>query len=392
MYLNCRNLSSLKLIYLDYNATTPCDPRVVEAMLPYFVEKFGNPASRTHPLGWQADEAVKMATSQVAVLIGADENEIVFTSGATESCNLAIKGTYERLKAFGNHIITCSTEHKAVLDSCAYLEKNGAQVTYLDVDENGNIDLEILEKSITDQTVLIALMYANNETGVLHPVKAIGAIARKYKIYFFCDATQAVGKIKVDVVADSIDLMAFSAHKFYGPKGVGGLYINRKSPRVQLIAQMDGGGHQHGFRSGTLNVPGIVGLGKAASIAKMELEQDTVQLKVWVAKLETELLSIIDSKINGSGAQRLPHVINIAFEGIKAERLISILNNDLAFSVGSACTSAQQKASHVLEAMHLSKSVIDGSIRLSLGKFMQSEDVPLVIDLIKKAVAKLKEG
>lgn len=380
------------MIYLDYNATTPCSVTVVEAMLPYFFEKFGNPASRTHAKGWQADEAVKQATEQVAQMINATAPEIVYTSGATESCNLAIKGVYERLKPYGNHIITCSTEHKAVLDTCAHLEQLGAAITYLEVDSQGNLSLEDLRAAIKEQTILIALMYANNETGVIHPVAEIGRIAREHKIYFFCDATQAVGKLDIDVQKDRIDLLALSAHKFYGPKGVGALYINRKVPRVQLVAQMDGGGHQNGFRSGTLNVPGIVGLGKAAMLCKGELhKQEIIQIEAWRDEIEAGLLTIPGALINGAGAQRLPNVINIAFPGIKAERLVSILNHAIAFSVGSACTSAQQKASHVLQAMHVDKAVLDGSVRLSLGKLLTAEEIPIIIHQIKQAVMALQK-
>lgn len=378
------------MIYLDYNATCPCDSEVVAAMLPYFNQKFGNPASRTHAMGWQADEAVKQANIQLAAWLHCDENEIIYTSGATESCNLAIKGVFERMLPYGNHIITCKTEHKAVLDTCEHLEKLGAQITYLPVDEKGNISLIDLEAAINTETILIALMYANNETGTIHPISKIGALAREKKVYFFCDATQAVGKIKVDVHADNIDLMAFSAHKFYGPKGVGGLYINRKSPRVQLIAQIDGGGHQNGFRSGTLNVPGIVGMGKAAAITQSQAYLESMkQINHWRQQIETALLRLPNAKINGGDTERLPHVINIAFEGIKAERLVSMLNNELAFSVGSACTSAQQKASHVLQAMQLPQTVIDGSVRLSLGKYLTDEEIPVIIDKMQEAVWQL---
>jgi len=376
---------------LDYNATTPCAPEVLEAMLPYFSEKFGNPASRTHAKGWQADEAVKQATEHLAQLINCAPAEIVYTSGATESCNLAIKGVYERLKPYGNHIITCSTEHKAVLDTCAHLEQQGATVTYLDVDEQGQVSLEAMSAAITEQTILIALMYANNETGVVHPVVEIGKIARARKIYFFCDATQAVGKIPVDVQSDYIDLLALSAHKFYGPKGVGALYINRRSPRVQLVAQTDGGGHQNGFRSGTLNVPGIVGLGKAAMRCKTEeCQNELMQIDEWRDEIEAGLLTLPGTLINGAAAKRLPNVINIAFGGIKAERLVSVLNDEFAFSVGSACTSAQQKASHVLQAMHLDPKVIEGSVRISLGRLLTAAEIPVIINRFKQAVAALQ--
>jgi cysteine desulfurase len=324
------------LIYLDYNATTPCDPSVVEAMLPYFLEKFGNPASRTHSKGWQADEAVKIAAKQIAELINCDANEIVYTSGATESCNLAIKGVFERMKGFGNHIITCTTEHKAVLDTCAHLESMGASVTYLEVDENGQIDLEAYKAAFRADTVLAAFMYANNETGVIHPINQLASIAREQKAYFFCDATQAIGKVKVDVQADNIDLLALSAHKFYGPKGTGILYINKKKPRVQLVAQIDGGGHQDGRRSGTLNVPSIVGMGKAAQICCSAQHWESVnRIEKWRDELAHYFVShCAPAIVNAQASLRLPNVLNISFLGIKAEQLVSRLNNELAFSVG----------------------------------------------------------
>ncbi|HTO17329.1 MAG TPA: cysteine desulfurase family protein [Edaphocola sp.] len=379
------------MIYLDYNATTPCDLDVLETMLPYFSLKYGNAASKTHPIGWQADEAVKIAAKQISDLIHCEPEEIIFTSGATESCNLAIKGVYEKLNQFGNHIITCVTEHKAVLDTCAHLEKMGANVTYLPVNQNGDISLEQLELAITEKTILIAIMYANNETGMIHPVAKIGAIARARNIYFFCDATQAVGKIRVDVTENKIDLLACSAHKFYGPKGIGILYINRKRPRIQLSEQINGGGHQNGFRSGTLNVPAIVGMGKAANIIKTEQYQaQLIQLQQWRDTLEKSFLKIPNTKINGAATERLPHVLNIAFPDVKAERLIGVLQNDLAFSVGSACTSANQKASHVLEAMNIGAAIQEGSIRLSLGKFLKEEEISIVIQKITKAIEILK--
>ncbi|RQO30053.1 IscS subfamily cysteine desulfurase [Taibaiella sp. KBW10] len=378
------------MIYLDYNATTPCAPEVVAAMLPYFTHKFGNPASRTHAMGWQADEAVQIAKRQVAALIGAAEQELIFTSGATESCNLALKGVFEVMKGFGNHIITCRTEHKAVLDTCTHLEQSGARITYLEVNREGHIDLEALEEAFTPDTILIALMYANNETGVLHPVKEIGMIAKKHKVYFFCDATQAIGKVAVNVEEDGIDLLALSAHKFYGPKGIGVLYTRRRSPRVQLIAQMDGGGHQNGFRSGTLNVPAIVGLGKAAALSQENRINLIPKIGAIRDAVAQQLLQLEGAVENGDVHHRLPHVLNIAFEGIKAERLVSILNNEIAFSVGSACTSAQQKSSHVLEGMHLPPSVIEGSIRLSFGQYNTMEEAEIVAGKITQAVNQLK--
>lgn len=359
-------------------------------MLPYFTEKFGNPASRTHAKGWQADEAVQIAKRQLAALIHAEEQEIIFTSGATESCNLALKGVFEVMKGFGNHIITSRTEHKAVLDTCAHLEQQGAVITYLDVAEDGHIDLDALEQAIGPETILIALMYANNETGVIHPVKAIGTLAKKHKVYFFCDATQAIGKIPVDVQEDGIDLLALSAHKFYGPKGIGALYVRKRSPRVQLVSQMDGGGHQNGFRSGTLNVPAIAGLGKAAELCRLEATERMEYVRAIRDVVEADLVKMPGSVINGDVQHRLPNVLNIAFQGIKAERLVSMLNNEIAFSVGSACTSAQQKASHVLEAMRLPKEIIEGSVRLSFGLYNTMEEATIVSTAIKQAVDQLK--
>lgn len=381
------------MIYLDYNATTPCDASVVEAMLPYFYEKFGNPASKTHSKGWQADEAVRLATQSIARLINSDTNEIVYTSGATESCNLAIKGVFERMKEYGNHIITCATEHKAVLDTCKHLESQGAAITYLDVDQNGQIDIAAYRAALRPETVLVAIMYANNETGVLHPIKELATIARERNVYFFCDATQAIGKVAVDVVRDNIDLLALSAHKFYGPKGIGILYINKKKPRVQLVAQIDGGGHQDGKRSGTLNVPSIVGMGKAAQLCMQITYKDELRkIANWRDDLEQYLITnCAPAKVNAAQSARLPNVINISFLGIKAAQLVSSLNNDIAFSVGSACTSAQQKASHVLTAMNLDAATIDGSIRLSLGKMLKEEELTIVKEKISSAVFRLRQ-
>lgn len=378
------------MIYLDYNATTPCDPRVVQAMLPYFHEKFGNAASRTHPYGWIADEGVAQARKQVAHLIKAEPEEIIFTSGATEGCNLAIKGIYEMYAAKGNHIITCATEHKAVLDTCKHLERLGAKVTYLGVKENGLIDINELEAAIKPETILIAIMYANNETGVIQPVPAVGQIAKRHNVLFFTDATQAIGKIPVDVRKDNIDILALSGHKFYAPKGVGALYIRRKDPRVRLTVQMDGGGHERGYRSGTLNVPGIVALGKAAAICEEEMMIEAARLRVMREKLEGALLGIEGTLVNGSIPDRLPHVSNFSFNNIKAERLISLLNSKIAFSVGSACTSASQQPSHVLEAMGLDEKRIAGSVRLSLGRFTTDEEIEMAVSEMKKAIFSLQ--
>ena len=295
----------LKLpIYMDNNATTPMDPRVLEAMLPYFTQHFGNAASRNHPFGWEAEEAVDYAREQVAKLIGADAKEIIFTSGATEGDNLGIKGVFEMYASKGNHIITATTEHKAVLDTCKHIEKLGGEVTYLEVKENGLIDLAELEAAIKPNTILISIMYANNEIGVVQPIKEITALAKKNGILFFTDATQAVGKIPVDVIKDGIDLMTFTGHKMYGPKGIGALYVRRKNPRVKVTAQMDGGGHERGMRSGTLNVPGIVGFGKACELCRLEMEEDAKRISVLRDKLETELMKLEEAYINGTPESR----------------------------------------------------------------------------------------
>src|ERR1700712_4624330 len=301
-------------IYLDNNATTPMDPRVLEAMLPYFNQKFGNAASRNHAFGWVAEEAVDYAREQVAKLIGANEKEIIFTSGATEADNLAIKGVFEMYQDKGNHIITTTTEHKAVLDTCKHVEKLGGKVTYLTPKSDGLIDLQELEAAMTPETILVSIMYGNNEIGVIQPVKEIAAIAHKFGALFMTDATQAVGKIPVDVIADGIDLLALSAHKMYGPKGVGALYVRRKNPRVKVTAQMDGGGHERGMRSGTLNVPGIVGLGKACELCMLDMEADTARVSKFRDKLETELLKLEEVYVNGSVEHRLPNVCNLSFK------------------------------------------------------------------------------
>jgi cysteine desulfurase len=317
-------------IYLDHNATTPCDPRVVEAMIPYFTNSFGNAASRNHPFGWQAEEAVDYAREQVAKLIGADPKEIIFTSGATEADNLAIKGVFEMYASKGNHIITCNIEHKAVLDTCKHIEKEGGEVTYLKVNPDGLIDMKELEAAIKPTTILIAIMYANNEIGTVMPMKEISALAKKKGILVFSDATQAVGKIPVDVTKDGIDLMAFTAHKMYGPKGVGALYVRRKNPRVKVTAQMDGGGHERGMRSGTLNVPGIVGFGKACEICLNEMEEETKRMSALRDKLETALMKTEEAYINGSTQHRLPHVTNISFKYVEGEGLLMGFNKDIA--------------------------------------------------------------
>ncbi len=382
----------LKLpIYLDNNATTPMDPRVLEAMLPYFVEKFGNAASRNHSFGWVAEEAVDYAREQVAKLINADPKEIIFTSGATEADNLGIKGVYEMYAAKGNHVITCTTEHKAVLDTCKHIEKTGGQVTYLEVKADGLIDLGELENAITDKTILIAIMFGNNEIGVIQPIREISAIARKHGVLFFTDATQAVGKVPVDVLADGIDLMAFSGHKMYGPKGVGVLYVRRKNPRVKVTAQMDGGGHERGMRSGTLNVPGIVGLGKACELCMNEMESEAKRLSAMRDRLEAGLMQLEEAYVNGNRDHRLPHTTNISFKYVEGEGLMMGFNKNIALSSGSACTSASLEPSYVLKALGLGDDLAHSSLRFGLGRFTTDEQIDFTINAITESVLKLRE-
>ena len=382
----------LKLpIYLDHNSTTPMDPRVLEAMIPYFVENFGNAASRNHSFGWQAEEAVDYAREQVAQLIGADPKEIIFTSGATEGDNLGIKGVYEMYASKGNHIITCTTEHKAVLDTCKHLEKLGAEVTYLEVQPDGLVDLKQLEAAMKPTTILVAIMYANNEIGVVQPVKEISAIAKKHGALFFTDAVQAVGKIPVDVIADGIDIMAFTAHKMYGPKGVGALYVRRKNPRVKVTAQVDGGGHERGMRSGTLNVPGIVGFGKACELSRLEMAADTERISKLRDKLENALKQIDESYVNGNPAHRLPHVSNISFKYVEGEGLMMGFNKDIALSSGSACTSASLEPSYVLKALGLGDDLAHSSLRFGLGRYTTEEQIDFTIKAVTDTVLKLRE-
>ncbi len=378
-------------IYLDHNATTPCDPRVVEAMLPYFTNNFGNAASRNHSFGWAAEEAVDYAREQVAKLIGADPKEIIFTSGATEGDNLAIKGVFEMYASKGNHIITCNIEHKAVLDTCKHIEKEGGEVTYLDVKDNGLIDLAELEAAIKPTTILIAIMYANNEIGTVMPMKEISAIAKKHGVLVFSDAVQAVGKIPVDVNNDGIDLMAFTAHKMYGPKGDGALYVRRKNPRVKVTAQMDGGGHERGMRSGTLNVPGIVGFGKACELCFTEMEAETARVSKLRDKLQTELLKVEESYLNGDKEQKLPHVTNISFKYVEGEGLMMGFNKNIALSSGSACTSASLEPSYVLKALGLGDDLAHSSLRFGLGRFTTEEQIDYTIKAVTDTVNKLRE-
>jgi cysteine desulfurase len=377
-------------VYLDHNATTPCDPRVVEAMLPYFTERFGNAASRTHAYGWQAEEAVENAREQVAALIGAGPKEIVFTSGATEAVNLAIKGVFDRYASRGNHIITVATEHKAVIDTCKHLEKSGGEVSWLPVDSEGLIDLAELEAAIRPTTILICVMSANNEIGVLQPIREIGAIAKRKGVAFFSDATQAVGKLPVDVQADGIDLLALSAHKVYGPKGVGALYVRRRDPRISLTAQMDGGGHERGMRSGTLNVPGIVGLGKACALCGREMEADRRRLERMRDRLEEGLLRLDGARVNGSRAHRLPATTNMSFAGIDGEALLAALAKDVALSSGSACTSASPEPSYVLKALGLDDELAYASLRIGLGRFTTEEEIDYAIERVSETVQRLQ--
>jgi cysteine desulfurase len=382
----------LKLpIYLDHNATTPMDPRVLEAMIPYFTENFGNAASRNHSFGWHAEEAVDYAREQVAKLINADPKEVIFTSGATEGDNLAIKGVYEMYASKGNHIITCTTEHKAVLDTCKHLEKLGAEVTYLEVQPDGLVDLKQLEAAMRPTTILVAIMYANNEIGVIQPIKEISAIAKKHGALVFTDAVQAVGKIPVDVIADGIDIMAFTAHKMYGPKGVGALYVRRKNPRVKVTAQMDGGGHERGMRSGTLNVPGIVGFGKACEIARTDMAADTERIAKLRDKLENALKQIEKSYVNGNPAHRLPHVSNISFKYVEGEGLMMGFNQNIALSSGSACTSASLEPSYVLKALGLGDDLAHSSLRFGLGRYTTEEQIDYTIKAVTDTVLKLRE-
>jgi cysteine desulfurase len=383
----------LKLpVYLDNNATTQVDPRILEIMIPYFTEHFGNAASRSHSFGWEADEAVSYAREQIAQLIGPDTKEIIFTSGATESINLALKGIYQAYASKGNHIITVSTEHKAVLDTCKHIEKLGGDITYLPVNTGGLIDVKQLQKALKPSTILVAVMYANNETGTIQPIKEISAITKKHGALFFTDATQAVGKIPIDVIKDGIDLMAFSAHKLYGPKGIGALYVRRKNPRVKVTAQIDGGGHERGIRSGTLNVPGIVGFGKACNLCMFEMENESQRISKLRDKLESELLKLDGTFVNGSREQRLPQVTNISFKRVEGENLMIGINKNIAVSSGSACTSATLEPSHVLKAMGVSDDVARSSLRFSLGRFTTDEEIDYAVHQVNNTVLRLNEA
>jgi len=378
-------------IYMDNHATTPVDPRVVEAMLPYFGEKFGNAASRNHEFGWVAEEAVENARGQIARLINATPKEIVFTSGATESTNLAIKGVAEMYREKGNHIITQVSEHKATLDTCKRLEKYGYEVTYLPVEKDGRINLDDLRRAITPKTILISIMYANNEIGVVQPIAEIGKIAKEKGVFFHVDGVQAVGKIPVDMQKDGIDLMSISAHKIYGPKGVGALYVRRKNPRVQLSAIIDGGGHERGMRSGTLNVPGIVGLGKACELCQNEMAEESAKLRRLREKLTHSIMSRLDETfINGSMEHRLPHNVNISFAYVEGESLLMGIN-DVAVSSGSACTSATLEPSYVLKALGVGEDLAHTSIRFGIGRFNTEEEVDYVANRVVDTVTRLRE-
>ena len=378
-------------IYLDNHATTRMDPRVLEAMIPYFTEYFGNPASRNHAFGWEAEKAVDTARKQIADLIGATPKEIIFTSGATESNNLAIKGVAEMYAEKGNHIITAATEHKAVLDTCKNLEKRGYRVTYLPLQADGLIDLQMLREAITDKTILVTIMYANNEIGVLQPVAEIGKICKERGVLFHSDAVQAVGKVPVNVIADNIDILSLTGHKIYGPKGCGALYVRRKGPRVQITAQIDGGGHERGMRSGTLNVPGIVGLGKACAIAQAEMAEEAKRSAFLRDKLRAKLESELDEVfINGSTEHRLPNNLNMSFAYVEGESLLMGIN-DIAVSSGSACTSATLEPSYVLKALGMGDDLAHSSIRFGIGRFNTEEEIDYVADRMIATVRKLRD-
>ena len=379
-------------IYLDNHATTPMDPRVLESMLPYFTEKFGNAASRNHAFGWEAEEGVETARKQIAKLIHADAKEIVFTSGATESNNLALKGVVEMYHEKGDHIITSSTEHRAVLDTAKTLEtKRGVKVTYLPVDKFGMVNPEDVRNAITDKTILISVMFANNEIGTINPIKAIGKIAKEKGILFHCDATQGVGKVPIDVQEMGIDLMSFSAHKIYGPKGIGALYVRKKNPRVRIAAQMDGGGHERGMRSGTLPVPLIVGFGKACELCEQEMATDAARLSVMRDRLHATITKALeDVYLNGHPTERLPHNLNVSFAYVEGESLLMGCK-EIALSSGSACTSATLEPSYVLRALGVGAELAHSSIRFGLGRFTLDEEVDYAAKKIIETVTKLRE-
>ncbi|MEZ6015829.1 MAG: IscS subfamily cysteine desulfurase [Planctomycetota bacterium] len=378
-------------IYLDYQATTPVDPRVLEVMLPYFTNAFGNAASRSHAFGWEAETAVERARGEVAALLGANEKEIVFTSGSTEAINLALKGVADMYAAKGKHIITCSAEHKAVLDTCKHLEKDGCEVTYLNPQKTGGVTVEQVRAALRPDTILVALMWGNNEVGTLNPVREIGALCKEKGVLFFTDATQAAGKIPVNVEQDNIDLLCLSGHKLYGPKGVGALYVRRKNPRVRLVAQMDGGGHERGMRSGTLNVPGIVGLGAACRIAQQDLDQDMARSASLRERFESKIFASLDHvHLNGDREARIPGCSNLSFPYVEGESLIMGIK-DLAVSSGSACTSASLEPSHVMQAMGVGDELAHSSIRFGFGRFTTEEEVDYAAAQVIESVNRLRE-
>jgi len=378
-------------IYLDNNATTQVDPRVLEAMLPYFTERFGNAASRSHKYGWVAEEAVERARQRVATLIGAEPKEIIWTSGATESDNLAIKGVAFMYRDKGRHIVTQATEHKAVLDTCKWLEKQGFEVTYLPVDRYGRVDPQRLADAIRQDTILVTIMFANNEVGTIQPIEEIGRICKERGVLFHCDATQAVGKVPVDVRRMGIDLLSMSAHKMYGPKGVGALYVRRREPRVRLEPIIHGGGHERGMRSGTLNVPGIVGMGKAAEIARQEMQAEAARLTALRERLWEGISGRLEDVYrNGHPVHCLPNTLNVSFAYVEGEALMLGME-DIAVSSGSACTSASLEPSYVLRAMGVSDELAHGSIRFSLGRFNTEEEIDYTINRVVEVVKRLRE-
>ncbi len=376
-------------IYLDYSATTPVDPRVAEKMIPYLVEKFGNPASRSHAFGWEAEAAVEAARDQVAALVNADPKEIVWTSGATESNNLAIKGAANFYSGKGKHLITVKTEHKAVLDTCRELERQGFEVTYLDVQENGLIDLEVFKAAIRPDTIVVSVMFVNNEIGVIQPIAEIGEICREKGIIFHVDAAQATGKVEIDLATLKVDLMSFSAHKTYGPKGIGALYVRRK-PRIRLEAQMHGGGHERGFRSGTLPTHQIVGMGEAFRVAREEMVAENARIGALRDRLLKGLSGIEAVYINGDLEQRVPHNLNISFAYVEGESMLMAVK-DLAVSSGSACTSASLEPSYVLRALGREDELAHSSIRFTLGRFTTAEEIDYAVDLLRLKIGKLRE-
>ncbi len=379
-----------KVIYLDYQATTPCDPRVVQTMLPYFTEKFGNPHSRSHSYGWESESAVETARSQVAHIIGANPKEVIFTSGATEANNLALKGVARFYKEHKNHIVTCVTEHKCILDSCRQLEQEGFQVTYLPVQKNGLIDLQQLENAITDKTVLVSIMAVNSEIGVIQPLKKIGEICRKRGVFFHTDATQAIGKIPVDVKEMNIDLLSMSSHKIYGPKGIGALYVNRK-PRVRLSALISGGGQERGMRSGTLPTPLCVGFGEACVIAEKEMASEGAHIKTLSDRMYKGLFEgLKDIYLNGDAQQRIPGNLNVSFAYVEGEGLMMGIK-DLAVSSGSACTSASLEPSYVLRALGVTEDLAHTSLRIGIGRFTTEAEIDYSVKRIVEEVTRLRE-